>query len=129
MKRSEILQGAEEVFFCFGQMKEVVVLLCSFIILIAGDQHPNINGAFGKRHTTDDLQIHYEYKQTSDLLFASTLTAVSTLNVSTTVYSNGEEIKVTWTPLSTTCKDDYIGIYSIDIPDSEGKHTIFLRVI
>lgn len=116
-------------FFCFGQMKEIGVLLCSFILLIAGDQHPNINGAFGKLHTTDDLQIHYEYKQTSDLLFADTLTAVPTLNVSTTVYFNGEEINVSWTPLSTTCKDDYIGIYSIDIPDSEGKHATFLRAI
>ena len=111
-------------------MKEVVVLLlCSFVILIAGDQHPNINGAFGKRHTIDDLQIHYEYKQTSNLLFASTLTVVSTLNVSTTVYSNGEEIKVTWTSLPTTCKDDFIGIYSIDIPDTNGKHITFLRII
>jgi hypothetical protein len=107
-------------------MKWIVVFLCSFLLLIAGDQHPNTNGPFGKRHTTDNLQIPYGYNEAADLLLSSTLADVATLNVSATVYFNGEEIKVTWTPLSTTCKDDLIGVYSIDIPHGQGKCIIFL---
>jgi hypothetical protein len=107
-------------------MRWIVVFLCSFIILIAGDHHPNTNGPFGKRHTIDDLQIPYGCNRAPDLLFSSTLADVSTLNLSTTVYSNGEEIKVTWTPLSTTCTDDFIAVYSIEIPVGQGKCIIFL---
>ncbi len=107
-------------------MRWVVVFLCSFLILIAGDQHPNTNGPFGKRHTLDDFQIPYRCNRASGLLFSSTFADVSTLNLSATVYSNSEEIKVSWTPLSTTCKDDFIGVYSIDIPDGHGKYITFL---
>lgn len=107
-------------------MKWLVVFLCSCLLLIAGDQHPNTNGPFGKRHTTDDLQNPYGYNGASDFLFSFKLANVSILNVSTTVYSNSEEIKVSWTPFSITCKNDFIGIYSTDIPVGQGKYIIFL---
>ena len=105
-------------------MKWIVVFLCSFLVLIAGDQHPNTNGPFGKYHTADELQIPYGCNQASNLSSSSILANVSTLNLSTTVYSNGEEINVTWTPFSTACRNDFIGVYSIDILDSQGNYIL-----
>lgn len=113
-------------FFWFGEMRWILCFLCSFLLLIAGDQHPNTNGPFGKRHTQDSLHILSGYDGPSNLLFSVTLVDVSTLNLSTTVYSNSEEIKVTWTPFSITCKDDFIGIYSTDIPVDQSKYIILL---
>jgi hypothetical protein len=49
---------------------------------------------------------------------------MTNLNVSTTVYVSLEEIKVTWTPLSNVCQDDFIGIYFSETPVLTGMHAI-----
>lgn len=96
-------------------MKWFVVFLCQLLVFIAADQHPNVNGAFGKRHTAGELMNPSGCNQ------ASTSPSVSTLDLSKTSFSNGDIVDITWTPFSTVCKDDFIAIYSIDIPDSQGK--------
>lgn len=110
-------------------MKSIVVCLCSFLVLITGDQHPNTNGAFGKYHAADELQVPYGCNRPANLSYSSVLANVSTLTLSTTVYSNGEEINVTWTPFSTTCANDFIGVYSSDMSDSEGKYILSIVTI
>jgi hypothetical protein len=107
-------------------MKWVVVLLSSFAIFVAGDQHLNAHGSFGKRHTIYDEPSPYACKRADGLLSSSTTVTVSNINISATVYSSNEQIKITWTPLSATCKDDFIGIYFADIPVNQGKYTISL---
>jgi hypothetical protein len=92
----------------------VVFLLFSFIISVASDQHLNDDGPFGKLHLVSELLSPYNCNYTADV--SSSNAAQIILNVTTTVYSNNEQINVTWTSTSTPCADDFIGIYSIEIP-------------
>ena len=107
-------------------MRWVVVFLSLFVILVAEDQHLNANGPFGKRHTINDEPSSYACDRSQGLLSSSTTLTISNLNVSATVYSSNEEIRVTWTPLSSACEDDFIGVYFVEIPIEKGKYAIFL---
>ena len=107
-------------------MRSAVVLLSLFVIFVTADQHLNANGPFGKRHTINSEPSPYACNRPNGLLSPSTTLTVSNLNISATVYSSNEEIKVTWTPLSTSCKDDFIGVYFTDIPIEKGTYTTFL---
>jgi hypothetical protein len=104
-------------------MRWVVVFLSSFVIFVIGDQHLNANGPFGKRHTINDEPSPYACKRDSGLLSDSTMVTEASLNVSAVVYSSNEQITVTWTPLSTSCEDDFIGVYFVDIPIEKGKYS------
>jgi hypothetical protein len=101
-------------------MRRVVVLLFSFVIFVTEDQHLNANGPFGKRHTINTEPSPYASNRPEGLL-SSTTVAVSNLNISATVYSSNEQIEITWTPLSASCEDDFIGIYFVDIPIDKGN--------
>ncbi len=107
-------------------MRWVVAFLSSLVILVAGDQHLNANGPFGKSHMIGDEPSLDACNRGPGLLSSSTTVTVSKINVSATTYSNGEEIKITWTPLSTACKDDFVAVYFTDIPDYDGKYTTYL---
>jgi hypothetical protein len=107
-------------------MRWVVFFLSSLAILVAGDRHLNANGPFGKLHTINTEPSPYTCNRGFGLLSYSTSVTVSNLNISATVYSSNEEIKVTWTPLSTSCKDDFIGVYFADIPIEKGTYTTSL---
>jgi hypothetical protein len=43
------------------------------------------------------------------------------INISAMVYSSNELITITWTPISDLCVDDFVGIYFVEIPLSNGK--------
>jgi hypothetical protein len=103
----------------FHQMKCLVLLFSSFIILIAADQHLNANGPFGKRHLTTEAPSPYACNRSIGA--SSTTVTEITLNVTAIVYSSNEQINVTWTSTSTPCIDDFIGIYFVKIPLSAGK--------
>lgn len=107
-------------------MRWVIVLLSSFVILAAGDQHLNNNGPFGKRHTINSEPSPYACNRGDGLLSSATTVTVETLNVSATNFSGSEEIKITWTPFSTVCKDDFIGVYFSEIPANSGNYTTSL---
>lgn len=93
----------------------VVFLFFSSIISVASHQHIYDDGPFGKRHLANELQSLYNCNDTADVSSTQII-----LNVTTTVYSNNEQINVTWTSTSTSCTDDFIGIYSVEIPLSTG---------
>jgi hypothetical protein len=97
----------------------VVFLLFSFIISTASDQHLDANGAFGKLHLANEFESPYNCNYTADV--SSSTAAQIILNVTATVYSNNEQINVTWTSTSIPCTDDLIGIYSVEIPLSTGR--------
>ncbi|CAF3303126.1 unnamed protein product [Rotaria sp. Silwood2] len=44
------------------------------------------------------------------------MATISSLNVSAVTYFSVEQIIVTWTPTLNLCKDDFIGIYFVEIP-------------
>ncbi len=104
-------------------MRWVVVFFSSLVILVAGDQHLNDNGPFGKRHTINSEPSPYACNRPDGLLSSSTTVTVANLNLSATVYSSNEQIKITWTPLSGSCKDDFIGVYFTETPLEKGKYS------
>jgi len=105
-------------------MRLVVVYLSSFVILVAGDQHLHANGPFGKRHTTINEPSPYACNRPDGIVPSLTTVAVSNLNLSATVYSSNEQIKITWTPLSSSCQDDFIGVYFAETPLAQGKYPL-----
>jgi hypothetical protein len=107
--------------FCFDKMRWVIVLIYSLIIFVAADQHLNAHGPFGKRHTINSEPSPYACNRPNGVASPTTVT-VATLNVSATTYSSNEQIIVTWTPLSPSCEDDFIGIYFAEIPLETGKY-------
>jgi hypothetical protein len=101
-------------------MRWAIVLLFSFVIFIAADQHLNANGPFGKRHTVNSEPSPYACNR-PDGVASFTIVTVGSLNVSATVYYSNEQITVTWIPISTPCKDDFIGVYFAEIPATTGN--------
>jgi hypothetical protein len=115
--------------FLSSQMRCVVILLWSIVIFVGADRHLNANGPFGKRHTMDSElgHVHPCHRGKGIPSFSSSsisdaIVTIPSLNVTTTVYSNGEQINVSWTSMSFLCKDDFVGIYFIETPLSAGKY-------
>ena len=99
-------------------MHWIVALLSVSVLLVAGDQHLNANGPFGKRHTVDSEPSPYTCNRPDGY---STSGTVADLKVSATNYSSNEEITVSWSSLSSWCKDDFIGVYFLEIPLQDGE--------
>jgi hypothetical protein len=109
------------------------VLFSSFFIFVVADRHLNANGPFGKRHIMNDglshtHPCHRGIGISSSSISRATVT-MSTLNVTATVYSNNEQINVSWTPISSPCKDDFVGIYFVETALSAGKYFLSLSLI
>jgi hypothetical protein len=105
-------------------MRWVAVFLSCFVVFAIGDQHLNANGPFGKRHTINDEPSPYACKRGPGLSTHSKMITETSLNVSAVVYSSREQITVSWAPLSTMCKDDFVGVYFTDIAIEDGKHLL-----
>ena len=110
-------------------MKWVIVLYSSLVIFVVADRHLNANGPFGKRHTIDNDLSHthpcHRGTGISSALISGMTANMSTLNVTATVYSSNEQINISWTPISSPCKDDFLGIYFVENPLSAGKFFLF----
>lgn len=104
-----------------------VVFLSLFVVCIAADKHLNAIGPFGKHHTMNSELSHtHPCHRGSGLSSFSSMShvseTISSLNISATFYSNNELINVSWTSISSPCKDDFVGIYFIEISLSSGKY-------
>jgi hypothetical protein len=103
-------------------MKCFIVFVSLFIIFVGGDRHLNANGPFGKYHAIgDEPSPHACNRGTGISSSSSKMVTVTNINVSTTTYSSNEQIIITWTPISTPCVDDFVGVYFVDIDLSKGK--------
>jgi hypothetical protein len=91
------------------------------IIYVEGDQHLNANGPFGKRHTIGDEPSPHACSPRTDISSSSRTLTFMNINISAMVYSSNELITITWTPISDLCVDDFVGIYFVEIPLSNGK--------
>lgn len=96
----------------------VVISFFWFIFSVGGDQHLHANGPFGKKHSAVGEPSPHACNRPSGV--SVEIAAPIILNVTAIVYSSNEQINVTWTPTSTPCTDDFVGIYFVEIPLSEG---------
>jgi hypothetical protein len=102
-----------------------VVFISSFIVFVQAEKHLNANGPFGKRHTVHNEPSPYACNRGSGIsspFFRRRIKAVQDIQVSKTVYMSSEQIQVTWKPISASCKDDFIGIYYVEVPLAVGKY-------
>ncbi|CAF4627708.1 unnamed protein product, partial [Rotaria magnacalcarata] len=101
------------------QVVYVLILISSFIIVGQAEKHLNANGPFGKRHKFNNEPSPYACDRgagVSSSIFPRRNKVVQTIQVSKTAYMSSEQIQITWTPILASCKDDFIGIYYIEIP-------------
>jgi hypothetical protein len=105
-----------------------VAFFSSFIVVVQAEKHLNANGPFGKRHTIHNEPSPYACNRGSGVsspFFRRKIKAVQDIKVSKTAYISSETIQVTWTPISASCKDDFIGIYYVEVPLAAGKNINF----
>lgn len=102
------------------------------VVIIKSEEHFQTDGSFGRSHLKIDPVNPYNCNQSitasSRFTLSSTVT-IADLQVSSTHYSNNEQIEVSWVPLTAPCKDDFIGVYFVEIPLNTGKygHLLWIR--
>lgn len=109
-----------------------VVFLSSIILLIQAEKHLNANGPFRKKHKIGNEPSPTACNRGAGIsspFFRRRTKDVQDIQVSKTRYVSSEEIQLTWTPISPTCKDDFVGIYFTEIPLIAGKYLPFLCLL
>ena len=102
-------------------ISSLLLFLSLFSTVAHADRHLNSNGPFGKKHTVHNEPSPYACNRgsgvaSSSILFPQKQRAFQDLQVSATTYRSNDPIQVTWTPVSPSCKDDFVGIFFNDIP-------------
>ncbi|CAF1045225.1 unnamed protein product [Adineta steineri] len=99
-------------------------LVCFFlvvvIVIITGEEHVHINGPFGKIHSDIEIPSPFNCNRSIGISSDSLSVRIIDLQVSSTHYLNKDFLDVSWIPLSNPCKDDFIGIYFVEIPRETG---------
>ena len=98
----------------------LVFLQLLLFFLNESDQHLNAKGPFGKQHTANDAPSLYACDRGSSVVsrfVRRRFRAVQQMNVSKTLYVSSEPIQVSWMPVSQSCQDDFVGIFSTEVPD------------
>lgn len=111
----------------YYQQTLLLVFLSLLWLTIRADRHLNLNGAFGKAHRFNEEPSPYACNRGSGLLsrlFPHRYKDIQSLNVSQTLYRSNDLLDITWPTISTSCKDDFIGIYSVDVPLIAGKQRV-----
>jgi hypothetical protein len=103
---------------------QVVFFVVLLVVATQCEEHLHVNGPFGKVHLTAKIPSPFNCNRSIGIFsrsIRSTSVEITDLKVSSTNYSNSDEIYVSWTPLSAPCTDDFIGVYFVEIPVETGK--------
>jgi hypothetical protein len=110
------------------RMAYLIILIASNIALAAADPELHANGPFGKRHTADDGPSPSACNRGAGIsspFFSPQTEPVQNIQASKTLYMSSEQIHLTWTPRSTSFKDDFVGIFNAEVPIENGKYFIY----
>ena len=108
---------------CTMKMFYQLLFLFVGITISECEEHRYAHGAFGKAHLRLEMPSPYDCNRPIGLLSNSQSISISELKVSSTNYSNGGTIDVSWSPsTSSPCIDDFIGVYFVEVPIETGKH-------
>ena len=94
--------------------------LLLFILAARGDEHLCANGPFGKAHLSAKFPLPHNCNVSISISPRSTSLTVIDLQVSSTKYSNSDQMFVSWIALANTCPDDFMGIYFVETPTDTG---------
>ena len=105
-------------------MTQFILLILSYVLLTTADPELNTNGPFGKAHQsgyelTFDACERRSHKSNS--LSKQHRNPIQDIQVSKTLYVNGEPIELTWTSIFASCKDDFIGVFPDEVPIQQGN--------
>jgi len=106
---------------------DILYQIVFFTLLVVGSQceeHLHAHGPFGKAHLTAEIPNPTNCNRSIGIfshILRSKSVGITELQVSATNYSNTEMIHVSWTPTFPPCKDDFIGVYFVEIPAVTGK--------
>lgn len=109
--------------------------LVFFTILVVGSQcekHLYAHGPFGKAHLSVEIPSPFNCNRSIGIFSPSIRAAsirITELQVSSINYSNTDIIHVSWSPTFTPCKDDFIGVYFVEIPVATGKRLVAKKMI
>lgn len=106
-----------------------IVCLASVVFTVRSGEHLYAHGPFGKAHLAVEKPDPIHCSPTLRFVSRSAHPAssvITKLDVSATTYSNFEKIHVSWLPLSSGCKDDFIGIYLVETPQATGKSSTYM---
>ncbi len=127
-----LILGEKQLEVCTMDVFYHVVLFILLVVGIRCEEHLHANGPLGKVHSTAEIP-NPRYCTKSANIFSRFMRPVfvklNELKVSSTNYSNAETIYVTWTPSSTPCADDFIGVYFVEIPLATGKKMTLFEYI
>lgn len=113
--RRKILSSNDVLFFSF---------FCFLFVVIKGEDHLNNISPFGKYHSLNDVPSpHGCHRTVGNPLpsFSSSTVDVAELYVSSTLYVSNQQLIVAWNKTLTSCVDDFVGIYFIEIPLLTGE--------
>ncbi|CAF3112882.1 unnamed protein product [Rotaria socialis] len=101
----------------------IITDACYFLVVVVAvvqcSSHNNFNDPFGKHHSMKTFPSPYGCNRSLGISFPSISLPIiysTELNVSSTFYISNEQVMVTWPATYSSCDDDFIGIYFIDIP-------------
>ena len=104
-----------------------LVLIAIVVAGSRGAEHSHFTGPFGHVHLQSSNPSPFNCNR-SAVAFSRSINEWS-LNVSSTRYSSGDQINVTWSPLASVCPDDFIGIYFPSTPSSSGKRDSIVALL
>jgi len=114
-KRQGLVTDCDKMFFS-------VILISSLLIFIQGEKHLNANGPFGKSHKYKNEPSPYACNRGAGVqssFFPRRVKPIQQMSVSKTLYASTEPIQVSWTPVSPSCKDDFVGVFYAEVPDDQ----------
>ncbi len=96
----------------------LVFLQLLLLSLIESHQHLNANGPFGKQHNIKNEPSPNACNRdigVATRFFRRRFRTVEQMNVSKTFYTSSEPIQVSWTPVTQSCKDDFVGVFYAEV--------------
>ena len=104
----------------------VRLLAALLIVHLSRGDHENQSGPFGKHHSIKNVPSPFGCNRTLGSASppspsCSPTTHITRLDVSSSLYVSNEEIIVTWNSTLSTCEDDFVGIYFVEVPLVSGE--------
>jgi hypothetical protein len=100
-----------------------VVFFVLLVVVTRSEEDLYAHGPFGKAHLKVKIPSPFNSQRPIGIFHRSVrslLRGTTDIHVSTTLYFNGDQIGISWTPSSAPCQDDFIGLYFPEIPIETG---------
>lgn len=95
-------------------MLKILLVLIYLIIEIRSEKEDHFIGPLGKVHLKSNIPSPFNCNRSIGS------TTQLDIQLSKTKYSNGDFVSLSWIPLNSSCFDDFIGLFFVNVPTSTG---------